>query len=207
MIVGGGLNSTKDFHVLNDLMIEQYGAMAILALDGDLVVGFVSFFPTHCPHFDLCMDEQIRAAMERVDEMRNPALCADPALHVRCLMVRPEYRGNRLSIALLVSLKEWAGARGWRKIVGNGCIFSGRARYQWLVAPKPPKPIWEKAGFCAQDYAPLALKAVSDEASARRSRDWYRSDAYPGHLPRDIPTDSPDWREIFADYTMVCELP
>jgi hypothetical protein len=62
-----------------------------------------------------------------------------------------------------------------------------------------------KGGFTAQDY-PLNLKVVSDEESAKGSWEWYKSDGFPKQLPRDIVIDTPDWREIFADYTMVCEL-
>ena len=187
-------------------MIEKYGTTAILAIDQDRVAGFVNFFPTWCPHFDMCQDEQIDEAMTHLDEIANPPKCDDPALHVRCLMIRPEYRGNRLSVELLTCLKEWAKVYGWKEIVGSGCVFSGRAQYQWLVAPKPPKPIWEKVGFTAQDYAPLGMPTVSDEDSARRALAWYNSGEFPSHLPRDVAPGDPDWREIFAEYTMVCEL-
>ena len=206
MILGGDLEPTDNFRVLNEMMIVKYGTTAILALDQDVVAGFVNFFPTWCPHFDICQNEQIDEAMGHREEIANPPDCHDPALHVRCLMVRPEYRGNRLSLELLAYLKDWAGAQGWKKVVGNGCIFSGKAAYQWLVAPKPPKPIWKKAGFKVQDYPPLDMKAISNEESARLSFEWYKSDGFPQHLPRDVATDTPDWREIFADYTVVCEL-
>jgi GNAT superfamily N-acetyltransferase len=206
MSIGDNLVPSDSFRRLNEMMIEQYGTTAILALDQDVVAGFVTFFPTWCPHFDLCQDDQIDEAMGHLEEIGSPPKCHDPALHVRCLMVRPEYRGNQLSVELLTYLKDWAKAHGWKKIVGNGCIFSGKAEYQWLVAPKPPKPIWEKAGFIAQGYAPLDMKAMSGEACARLTLEWYESDGFPEHLPKDVAVDDPDWREIFADYTMVCEL-
>lgn len=206
MVIGGALSPTDNFRVLNEEMIEKYGTTAILVVDQDLIVGFVSFYPTWCPNFDMCNDEQIKDGMAHLNEIRNPPPCKDPALHVGCLMVRNEYRGNHLSIALLNYLKDWAKSHGWKKIVGNGCIFSGKAQYQWLVAPKPPKPIWEKAGFIAQDYPPLGLKAMSDRESARLSFEWYKSDGFPKHVPRDVSPEDPDWPEIFADYTMVYEL-
>ena len=206
MTLGGNLEPTENFRVLNEEMIDKYGTTAILALDQDFVGGFVNFYPTWCPHFDLCQDNQIDEAMAHLDEIENPPPCDDPALHPRCLMVRKEYRGNNLAVELLNCLKEWAKANGWKKIVGNGCIYSGKAQYQWFVSPKPPRPIWEKAGFGAQDYAPLEMKAKSDEGSARRSFEWYKSGDFPKHLPKDVSPDDSDWREIFADYTMVCEL-
>ena len=206
MVIGGPLLPTDNFRILNEEMIEKYGTTAILAIDQDLIAGFVNFYPTWCPHFDLCQDEQINEAMTHLKEIRNPPPCDDPALHVRCLMVRKEYRGNRLSIALLNCLKDWAKYRGWKKIVGSGCIFSGRAQYQWLVAPKPPKPIWEKAGFVAKDFPALGLKAMSDREGARLSLEWYKSDGFPKQFPKDVNPEDPDWPEIFADYTMVCEL-
>jgi len=120
-------------------------------------------------------------------------------------MVRHQYRGNNLAVGLLEYLKEWAKANEWRKIVGNGNIFSGRAQYQWLVAPKPPKPIWERAGFVPGDYSDWA-KAESSPEDAQQAREWYRSGAFPQFVPKDIDPDDPDWYEIFKDYTMIWEL-
>jgi len=206
MVLGGDQEPTTSFRVLAEKLIDKYGALAILALDGDAVAGFVNFYPTWCPHFDLCSDEQIEDAMAHMDEIENPRPCDDPALHVRCLTVRAEYRGNGLAVALLECLKRWALGNGWRAIVGNGCIFAGRAQYQWLVSPKPPKPIWEKAGFAAADYPALGFPARSSEESARQARAWYLSDDFPTNLTRDVSADDPDWQEIFAGYTMVCRL-
>ena len=204
MRIGGELVPTENFRILNEKMIERYGTTAILAIDNDLVIGFVNFHPTWCPHFDLCQDEQIDEAMEHLNEIDNPPLRHDSALHVRCLMVKRQYRGNNLAVALLDYLKEWAKANGWKKIVANGCVFSGRAQYQWLVAPKPPKPVWERAGFVTGDYSDWA-KAESSPEDTQRSREWYIKDL-PGFVPRDVDPDSPDWYEIFKGYTMICEL-
>lgn len=205
MRIGGELVPTENFRVLNEKMIERYGTTAILAIDNNLVIGFVNFYPTWCPHFDLCQDEQIDEAMDHLDEIDNPSSCDDPALHVRCLMVRHQYRGNNLAVGLLEYLKEWAKANGWRKIVGNGCIFSGKAQYQWLVSPKPPKPIWENAGFVVGDYSDWA-KAESSPEATQQAREWYRSGAFPQFVPRDVDPDDPNWYEIFKGYTMICEL-
>ncbi|MDD5677060.1 MAG: GNAT family N-acetyltransferase [Kiritimatiellae bacterium] len=206
MVIGGTLLPTDNFRILNEEMIKKYGTTAILAIDQDVIAGFVNFYPTWCPHFDLCQDEQINEAMIHLEEIRSPPPCDDPALHVRCLMVRKEYRGNHLSITLLNCLKDWAKSRGWKKIVGGGNMFSGRAQYQWLIAPKPPKPIWEKAGFVAKDFPALGLKAMSDREGARLSLEWYKSDGFPKQFPKDVNPEDPDWPMIFADYTMVCEL-
>jgi len=206
MILGGDIEPTKHFRILNEKMIDRYGTTAILALDQELIAGFVNFYPTWCPHFDVCNDEQIDEAMAHLDVIENPPFSDDPALHPRCLIVRNEYRGNNLAVELLNCLKEWAKANGWRKIVGNGCIFSGRAQYQWVISPKPPRKIWEKAGFSAQDYAPLGMNAKSSEDSARQSFEWYKSDDFPKYVPRDIDPDETNWYEIFADYTMIWSL-
>ncbi|MBN1401402.1 MAG: GNAT family N-acetyltransferase [Anaerolineae bacterium] len=187
-------------------LTEAYGSVAILALDGRTVAGLLTFFPTWCRHVDLCSEAQIEDALGRLDEALNPAPMDDPALHVRCLAVHPDYRGHGLALAMLERLKGWARSYGWRTPVANGCIFSGRAAYQWRVAPKPPRPLWERAGFVVSDYPPLRLPAVSPPEAARGAFDWFLSDAFPGFLERDVPRDAPDWREIFADYTMVCRL-
>ena len=206
MTVSGEQQSSEDLRLLNEKMIDRYGAMAILALDGDAIAGFVSYFPTWCPHFNICDDGEISEAIGRISDIECPPVCEDPALHVRCLVVRKEFRGNGLAVAMLECLKQWAWDHGWRAIVGNGCIFSGRAQYQWLVSPKPPRPIWEKAGFVPGEYAPLKMTAVCSEESARASRDWYLSYRFPAHVPRDVKADETEWREISADYTMICRL-
>jgi GNAT superfamily N-acetyltransferase len=187
-------------------LIEAYGSIAILALDGRTVAGLLTFFPTWCPHVDLCSDGQIADALGRLDEALVPPPMDDPALHVRCLAVHPDYRGHGLALAMLERLKGWARCHGWRTLVANGCIFSGRAAYQWRVAPKPPRPLWERVGFVVSDYPPLGLPAVSSPEAARASFDWYLSAGFPSFLERDVPADAPDWREIFADFTMVCRF-
>jgi len=50
MIVGGALQPTESFRILNELMIEKYGTTAIAAADRDRLIGFVNFYPTWCPH-------------------------------------------------------------------------------------------------------------------------------------------------------------
>jgi hypothetical protein len=90
MVLGGAARPTENFRLLSEALIERYGTTAILALDQDMVAAFVNFYPTWCPHFDICSDEQIDAAMSHLADIRNPPPCDDPALHVRCLMVREE---------------------------------------------------------------------------------------------------------------------
>mgnify|MGYP001040869232 FL=1 len=206
MTLGSEIKPTENFRILNEKMIDKYGTTTILALDQGLIAGFVNFYPTWCPHFDICDDEQINEAMAHLDVIDNPPSVDDPALHPRCLIVRNEYRGNNLAVELLNCLKIWAKANGWRKIVGNGCIFSGKAQYQWIVSPKPPKPIWERAGFSAQDYLPLGMKSKSSPDSAKQTLQWYKGDNFPKHVPRDIDPNDKNWYEIFADYTMICNL-
>ena len=147
MRVGGNMTPTKNFEILSKRMIKRYGTTAILAMDKDLVIGFVDFCPQWCPRYYMCDDKLIDKGMNHLEEIENPPLNSDTVLYINCLMIKEQYRGNKLSVQLLEYLKEWAKENGWRKIVANGCIFSGKAKYQWLVSPKPPKSIWEKAGF------------------------------------------------------------
>lgn len=205
MIIGGNMIPDDGFKILSEKMIEEYGSSAILALDKDHVIGFVGFFPAWCPRYDICNDEQIEEALKHIDDIEHPPQHPDPVLYVNCLVVKEQYRGNNISIHLLNYLKDWARAQGWRKIVAHGCIFSGRAQYQWLVCPKPPKPIWEEAGFLPGDDFHLA-KTVSSRESAKCYREWYREFEFPDYVPRDVDPDDPDWCEIFRDYTMICDL-
>ena len=204
MRVGGNMTPTKNFEILSKRMIESYGTTAILAMDKDLVVGFVDFCPQWCPRYYMCSDELIDKGINHLDEIENPPLNSDAVLYVNCLMIKEQYRGNKLSIQLLEYLKRWAKEHGWRKIVANGCIFSGKAQYQWLVSPKPPKPIWEKAGFIPGNYS--VFKAESSHESAQVGHEWYRTFEFPDFVPRDVNPDDNDWYEIFKDYTMICQL-
>ena len=204
MRVGGNMTPTKNFEILSKRMIKRYGTTAILAMDKDLVIGFVDFCPQWCPRYYMCSDELIDKGINHLDEIENPPLNSNSVLYVNCLMIKEQYRGNKLSIQLLEYLKEWAKEHGWRKIVANGCIFSGKAQYQWLVSPKPPKPIWEIAGFIPGNYS--VFKAESSHESAQVGREWYRTFEFPDFVPRDVNPDDNDWYEIFKDYTMICQL-
>lgn len=204
MRVGGKMTPTKNYEILSKQMIKRYGTTAIIVMDKDLLVGFVDFRPHWCPQYFICYDELIDKGIKHLDKIKNPPLNPDHVLYVNCLMIKEQYRGNKLSIHLLEYLKEWAKEQGWKKIVAYGCIFSGKAQYQWLVSPKPPKPIWEKAGFVPGDYS--AFKAESSHESAQVGREWYRTFDFPDTVPRDVDPDDNNWSEIFKDYTMICEL-
>ncbi|TAJ11303.1 N-acetyltransferase [Marinilabiliaceae bacterium JC017] len=204
MRAGGNMTPTKNFEILSKRMIKRYGTTAILAMDKDLVIGFVDFCPQWCPRFYMCDDELIDKGMKHLDEIENPPFNSDSVLYVNCLMIKEQYRGNELSVQLLEYLKEWAKENGWSKIVANGCIFSGKAKYQWLVSPKPPKPIWEKAGFTPGNYS--VFKTESSHESTQANREWYRTYELTGSFPRDVNPDDNDWYEIFKDYTMICQL-
>ncbi len=204
MRVGGNMTPTKNFEILSKRMIKRYGTTAILAMDKDLVIGFVDFCPQWCPRYYMCSDELIDKGINHLDEIENPPLNSDSVLYVNCLMIKEQYQGNNLSIQLLEYLKEWTKAHGWRKIVAHGCIFSGKAQYQWLVSPKPPKPIWEKAGFIPGNYS--VFKAESSHESTQVNREWYRTYEFTEFFPRDVNPDDNDWYEIFKDYTMICQL-
>ena len=205
MMIGGKMVPTDAYRTLSEKMIRRYGTTAILAMDQDRVAGFVSFFPSWCPHYDLCNDEQIKEGLDHIDEIEDPPVQFDLALHINCLVIKELYRGNHLSVHLLEYLKDWARVRGWRKIVAFGCIFSGKAQYQWLVSPKPPKPIWEKAGFFPGEDFSIARNGSAYEL-ARKNREWYRTFQLPDNVPRDVDPDAPNWHEIFKDYTMICPL-
>ena len=129
MVVGSDVVPTEEYRALSEVLAEYYGTSVLYALDDEnQVIGFVSFYPTWCPHFDICSNEQITEALAELEAIKNPPECDDPALHVRCLVIRHEYQGHGIALELLNYLKEWAKDHGWKKIVGNGGIFSGLAQ-------------------------------------------------------------------------------
>jgi ribosomal protein S18 acetylase RimI-like enzyme len=103
-------------------LIDIYGSCAMLAIEGDLVVGHARFYPQII--FDLagqrhiCCQEPRFAVTQQMVEMElatieNPA---NRILRIHCWLVHKDYRGWGLSHALLDGILEWAQSHNWKVV-------------------------------------------------------------------------------------------
>jgi len=97
-------------------MIDAYGSCGMLAMDGDLVVGHVRFYPQIiCDQHKFCCQEATYTITQEMVEMDLPKIenPADRILRIDCFLVHEDYRGRGLSHALLDGLLDWARTHDW----------------------------------------------------------------------------------------------
>lgn len=139
------------------LLTETYGSCAMLAWDGDLVVGYARFYPQ--PVWDLtaaghmCLQQFApNGPSAELAAQRLPPLSelTDRTLRVHCLMTgSPQqrenpYRRKGLGTRLVRALIDWATTQGWAAIEATAYEeipalyeISGQAGRRW----------WERLGF------------------------------------------------------------
>lgn len=112
-------------------LTRTYGSCAVLARDGEAVVGTLRFYPKAlCPParfeaYGVCLqqprpdgppEDMASAHMPPVEEL------SDKTLFVHCLMLaadaagRPSYRRRGIGRRMALRLMEWAGGRGWAAV-------------------------------------------------------------------------------------------
>jgi GNAT superfamily N-acetyltransferase len=131
-------------------LTEAYGAAAILAWQGNAVVGFLPFTPQgsrlalpHCIHYVPGSDGELTDP--DADPVERTPLDVfeglDPkVLVVQCVSVQPELRREGLGTEMVRYLVDWAREQGWERIEGSAFI---RGDWKWL----PDVEFWENAGF------------------------------------------------------------
>jgi N-acetylglutamate synthase-like GNAT family acetyltransferase len=142
---------------LLDKLTNAYGACAMLARDGDRVVGTLRFYPkaiSEMPEAGQMCLQQIYPAGPSAELVEKPFLplheIADKTLSVHCLMVgSPQQKDNTyqrkgLGSRLVRELIAWAQAQGWEAIEATAyedvpIIYeiTGQAGRRW----------WERLGF------------------------------------------------------------
>jgi len=98
---------------------EAYGACAMLAMEGDLVVGHARFYPQMiCDQCQFCCQDPKYGITQQMVEMDLPAIenPVDRILRIDCFLVHKDYRGRGLSHALLDGIVEWARAHDWKVV-------------------------------------------------------------------------------------------
>ncbi len=100
-------------------LARQYGASGVMAVDSDLVVGKLRFWPEALRERlgELCVqqEEYIRPLIEAVTEPL-PELPEPRGLRLDCVQVAADYRGQGLAGRMLDETLAWARATGWQEL-------------------------------------------------------------------------------------------
>lgn len=164
---------------LLEKLIKTYGTCAMLARDGDEVVGSLRFYPKwlfSMANAGLCMQQEFPAGpSDRLIEARFPPLdeIEDKTLTVHCLMTgspfqkENPYQRKGIGTQLARALVDWATANGWEAIEATAYealnIF-------YENTGQAGKRFWERLGFklLRTEVEP----ALDDESEfVRRARD------------------------------------
>lgn len=154
-------------------LIEAYGTCAILAYDGEEVVGQLRFYPKAVCSMEragwLCLQQDYSAGpAEDLTDSSFPALAQmeDKTLVVHCLMTgSPEqkenpYQRKGIGTRMVRALIKWAKATGWEGIEADS--FEDIPLI-YEVTGSAGHTFWEKLGFRIADRHPHPHLQNGDE--------------------------------------------
>lgn len=103
-------------------LIDAYGSCAMLAVEGEYVVGYARFYPGFVyrragrKHI-CCQDQQSPITSDMVEmEMPKSENLNDRTLRINCWFIHGDYRNRGLSHLFLQSILEWAHQNGWATV-------------------------------------------------------------------------------------------
>jgi GNAT superfamily N-acetyltransferase len=116
-------------------LCRRYGSAAVLAVDGDLVVGKLRFAPRSVKRMLSGICYQQAAEARRIAELDLQSLPAREALtrqelRLDCYQVAPGYSGRGIAKGLLDTALAWARATGWQT-VSSSAIRHIRPLLNW----------------------------------------------------------------------------
>jgi len=145
-------------------LTRTYGACAIVARDGERIVGHLRFYPkTVCGMVDagsLCLQQDYPAGpTDRFAETDFPPLSQieDKTLVVHCLMTGSTqqkdnpYQRKGIGSRMVTALIEWARTHGWRRIEADS--FEDLPII-YEITGSAGHTFWEKLGFRLADRRP-----------------------------------------------------
>lgn len=149
---------------LLEKMTRIYGACAIIARDGDQIVGQLRFYPKAICNLKgagcLCLQQDFPAgpAEDFCDtEFPDPAHIEDKTLVVHCLMTgspqrkKNPYQRKGIGTRMVRALIEWAKANGWERIEADS--FED-IPIIYAITGSAGHTFWEKLGFRLVDRHP-----------------------------------------------------
>jgi GNAT superfamily N-acetyltransferase len=145
-------------------LTRTYGACAIVARDGDRIVGTLRFYPKAIWNMEgaggLCLqqDDPAGPADDFADyDFPAPAQIGDKTLAVHCLMTgcaqqnENPYLRKGISTSMVRTLIQWAKANGWERIEANS--FED-IPIIYEITGCAGHTFWEKLGFSVADRYP-----------------------------------------------------
>lgn len=158
-IVPGVSQGDPEVERAHRLFLREVGTCALLAWDGGLVVGFLTFYPAGslpggvvpCPWHLAASGGSGRLGR------RFPMAAGDRlVLEVGCLTVcdSPLYRNRGIASLMVEQLVTWAGGGGWEELRVPGARDTGTADGP---GPRPPASFWHRFGFEPRGESSLIL--------------------------------------------------
>ena len=143
---------------LLEKLTEVYGSCAVLARDGNKIVGQLRFYPRilcklASPGPGLCMQQTFpNGPADGFVENNFPSLdeIADKTLFVHCMMIVSSkqednsYQRKGLGLCMAKKLIEWARSKGWKTIEANA--YSDLPLL-YSITGQAGRMFWEKLGF------------------------------------------------------------
>jgi|GEM_PF-1711495 GNAT superfamily N-acetyltransferase len=100
-------------------LIEAYGSCAMLAIEGNSVVGHVRFYPKFITdRYEFCCHVSEYCITDEMAAMDLPPLetLDDRTLRINCFLIDKTYRGQGLSSDLITAIVDWACENGWKTV-------------------------------------------------------------------------------------------
>ena len=141
-----------------DNLVKTYGACAVVAKEGEAVVGHLRFYPKTvrdlaAPGLGLCLQQEFPSGpADDLGRRRFPPLdeIADKTLLVHCMMVASDgpgggsLRRRGIGRRMAGALVDWAGANGWRAIEATAYAS---LPIVYTISGQAGRSFWEGLGF------------------------------------------------------------
>jgi GNAT superfamily N-acetyltransferase len=154
-------------------LTQAYGSCAILARNGDQIVGQLRFYPKVIWDMEnageLCLQQDFPSGpSDELAEMEFPPLAQieDKTLAVHCLMMgsplqeENPFQRKGLGTRLVKTLMQWAGTQGWEHIQVDA--FEDIPLI-YEITGSAGQTFWEKLGFSLADRHPHPYLQESSE--------------------------------------------
>jgi hypothetical protein len=147
----------RNLSFLDDL-VKTYGACAVVAKQGEAVVGHLRFYPKTvrelaAPGLGLCLQQEFPNGP--ADDLARRRLTplneiVDKTLLVHCMMVAPDgpgggsLRRQGIGRRMARALVDWAGANGWQAIEATAYAS---VPIVYTISGQAGRSFWEGLGF------------------------------------------------------------
>jgi GNAT superfamily N-acetyltransferase len=109
-------------------LVDTYGTCAMLAVEGEYVVGYARFYPDIvyglAGRKHICCQDRQSPITSEMAEMEIPKYdsLTDRTLRINCWFIHGDYRNRGLSHLLLQSILDWAYDHGWKTVRASAAV-------------------------------------------------------------------------------------